>query len=80
MKFFEVEYMANGRRQKMTLKANNRSEAQALAKTKKAGVIVKVGETKSIPLEEQFTDMISKASVLLGGSKIKINNLIAAFR
>ena len=80
MKFFEVEYMANGRRQKMTLKANNRSEAQALAKTKKAGVIVKVGETKSIPLEEQFADMISKASVLLGGSKIKINNLIAAFR
>ena len=80
MKFFEVEYMANGRRQKMTLKANNRSEAQALAKTKKAGVIVKVGETKSVPLEEQFADMISKASVLLGGSKIKINNLIAAFR
>ena len=80
MKFFEVEYMANGRRQKMTLKANNRSEAQALAKTKKAGVIVKVGETKSIPLEEQFADMISKASVILGGSKIKINNLIAAFR
>ena len=80
MKFFEVEYMANGRRQKMTLKANNRSEAQALAKTKKAGVIVKVGETKSIPLEEQFADMISKVSVLLGGSKIKINNLIAAFR
>ena len=80
MKFFEVEYMANGRRQKMTLKANNRSEAQALAKTKKAGVIVKVGETKSIPLEEQFADMISKVSVLLGSSKIKINNLIAAFR
>lgn len=80
MKFFEVEYMANGRRQKMTLKANNRSEAQALAKTKKAGVIVKIGETKSIPLEEQFADMISKVSVLLGGSKIKINNLIAAFR
>ncbi|EET79801.1 transformation system, type II secretion system membrane protein CtsF [Campylobacter showae] len=80
MKFFEVEYMANGRRQKMTLKANNRSEAQALAKTKKAGVIVKVGETKSTPLEEQFADMISKVSVLLGGSKIKINNLIAAFR
>ena len=80
MKFFEVEYMANGRRQKMTLIANNRSEAQALAKTKKAGVIVKVGETKSIPLEEQFADMISKVSVLLGGSKIKINNLIAAFR
>ena len=80
MKFFEVEYMANGRRQKMTLKANNKSEAQALAKTKKAGVIVKVGETKSVPLEEQFADMISKASVLLGGSKIKINNLIAAFR
>ena len=80
MKFFEVEYMANGRRQKMTLKANNRSEAQALAKTKKAGVIIKVGETKSIPLEEQFADMINKVSVLLGGSKIKINNLIAAFR
>jgi type II secretion system protein len=80
MKFFEVEYMANGRRQKMTLKANNRSEAQAIAKNKNAGVIVKVGETKSVPLEEQFADLMSKASTFLGSSKIKINNLIAAFR
>jgi len=80
MKFFEVEYMANGRRQKMTLKANNRSEAQAIAKNKNAGVIVKVGETKSVPLEEQFADLMSKVSTFLGGSKIKINNLIAAFR
>jgi len=80
MKFFEVEYMANGRRQKMTLKANNRSEAQAIAKNKNAGVIVKVGETKSVPLEEQFADLMSKVSTFIGGSKIKINNLIAAFR
>ena len=80
MKFFEVEYMANGRRQKMTLKANNRSEAQAIAKNKNAGVIVKVGETKSVPLEEQFADLMGKVSTFLGGSKIKINNLIAAFR
>lgn len=80
MKFFEVEYMANGRRQKMTLKANNRSEAQAIAKTKNAGVVVKVGETKNIPIEEQFADLINKISAFLGSSKIKINNLIAAFR
>jgi len=80
MKFFEVEYMANGRRQKMTLKANNRSEAQAIAKNKNAGVIVKVGETKSVPLEEQFADLMGKVSTFLGGSKIKNNNLIAAFR
>lgn len=80
MKFFEVEYMANGRRQKMTLKANNRSEAQAIAKNKNAGIIVKVGETKNVPIEEQFADLISKVSTFLGGSKIKINNLIAAFR
>ena len=80
MKFFEVEYMANGRRQKMTLKANNRSEAQAIAKNKNAGIIVKVGETKNVPIEEQFADLISKVSNFLGGSKIKINNLIAAFR
>ena len=80
MKFFEVEYMANGRRQKMTLKANNRSEAQAIAKTKNAGVVVKVGETKNVPLEEQFADLMNKVSTFFGGSKIKINNLIAAFR
>jgi type II secretion system protein len=80
MKFFEVEYMANGRRQKMTLKANNRSEAQAIAKNKNAGIIVKVGETKNVPIEEQFADLMSKVSTFLGGSKIKINNLIAAFR
>ena len=50
MKFFEVEYMANGRRQKMTLKANNRSEAQAIAKTKNAGVVVKVGGNQERPI------------------------------
>ena len=80
MKFFEVEYMANGRRQKMTLKANNKSEAQAIAKTRNAGVVVKVGETKSVPIQEQFGDLVEKMSVFLGGSKIKVNNLIASFR
>ena len=80
MKFFEVEYMANGRRQKMTLKANNKSEAQAIAKTRNAGVVVKVGETKNVPIQEQFGDLVEKMSVFLGGSKIKINNLIASFR
>ena len=80
MKFFEVEYMANGRRQKMTLKANNKSEAQAIAKTRNAGIVVKVGETKNVPIQEQFGGLVEKMSVFLGGSKIKINNLIASFR
>ena len=46
----------------------------------RSGVIVKVGETKNIPIEEQFADLMSKVSTFIGGSKIKINNLIAAFR
>ncbi|QKG29389.1 MULTISPECIES: type II secretion system F family protein [unclassified Campylobacter] len=80
MKYFEVEYMSKGRRQKMVLKANNQNEAKNAAKLKNAGAIVKIGETKTIPLEEQFQDIISKIQNFFQGTKVKVPNLVAAIR
>ena len=80
MKYFEVEYMSKGRRQKMVLKANNQNEAKNVAKMRNAGAIVKVGETKTIPLEEQFQDIVSKIQNFFQGSKVKVPNLVAAIR
>ncbi|QCD52703.1 type II secretion system F family protein [Campylobacter sp. RM16192] len=80
MKYFEVEYMSKGRRQKIVLKANNQNEAKNFAKLKSAGAIVKIGEKKTVPLEEQFKDMISKAQDLFQSTKIKIPILVAAIR
>ena len=41
MKNFEVEYIANGKRQKMFLKANNKVAARNLVKQKNGGVIIR---------------------------------------
>lgn len=81
MKNFEVEYIVNGKRQKMFLQANDKNSARTLAKQKKAGVIVKVGETQTLPLNLQLEDIKDKFARLLGlGSKIKIPNLVASVR
>ncbi|MFL1707006.1 type II secretion system F family protein [Campylobacter sp. MOP7] len=80
MKYFEIEYMSKGRKQKMVLKANNQNEAKNVARLKNAGVIVKIGETKTIPLEEQFDDLISKTKNFIRGTKVKIPSLVAAIR
>ncbi|MSN96744.1 type II secretion system F family protein [Campylobacter sp. FMV-PI01] len=81
MKNFEVEYIKNGKRQKMFLKANDKISAQNIIKNQKSGTIVKVKESKSLPISEQFSsikDQIIK--VLGGGGKVKTPNLVAAVR
>ncbi|QKF61331.1 type II secretion system F family protein [Campylobacter curvus] len=81
MKFFEVEYIQNGRRQKMTLKANNKVEARSLAsKNKNHGMIVKIGETQAMPLLEQFGDIKEKITKTFFAPKIKIPSLVATIR
>ncbi|QKF92282.1 type II secretion system F family protein [Campylobacter sp. CCUG 57310] len=80
MKYFEIEYMSKGRKQKMVLRANNQNEAKNVAKMKNAGAIVKIGETKTVPIEEQFQDLLSRAKNFVQGSKVKTPNLVAAVR
>ncbi|CZE51517.1 type II secretion system F family protein [Campylobacter geochelonis] len=81
MKNFEVEYIKNGKRQKMFLRANDRVAAQNIAKKKNSGVIVKVGETQTLSLGEQLGDFKDRVSRLLGlSSKIKIPSLVASVR
>lgn len=79
MKNFQVEVVKNGKRQRMTLKANNVNEAKNLARKKSNGVITKIGETKQVSINEQFSDMVTK--ITRGNSgKIKTPNLVAATR
>lgn len=81
MKNFEVEYIRDGKRQKMFLKANNRVSAENIAKSKKSGIIVKVGETKTVPLSDQIAEMTTGITRLMSISKkIKIPNLVASIR
>ena len=53
MKYFEVEYLFKGQRNRKIFKAQNRNDALTMAKIKNPGIIVKVIET-SPPVEEQF--------------------------
>lgn len=81
MKVFEVEYTSNGRKQKMTLKAQSASEARRNAsKMKGAGSIVKVGETKSLPLEVHLENLKDRISTFSGRVKVKIPNLVTSIR
>ncbi|MBE3022712.1 type II secretion system F family protein [Campylobacter sp. 7477a] len=77
MKLFEVEYIQNSRRQKMTLKANSTSEARSLAAKNNKGMIVKIGETKTLPLLEQMEDVKDKFSKYFSSTKVKVPNLVA---
>ncbi|WP_170000078.1 type II secretion system F family protein [Campylobacter sp. RM9328] len=77
MKLFDVEYIQNGRRQKMTLKANSTSEARSLAAKNNKGMIVKIGETKTLPLLEQMEDVKDKFSKYFSSTKVKVPNLVA---
>ncbi|PSM52706.1 transformation system, membrane protein CtsF [Campylobacter blaseri] len=81
MKNFEVEYIKDGKRQKMFLKASDRVSAQNIVKSQKSGVIVKVGETKTVPLSDQIAEATTSITRLMGMSKkIKIPNLVASVR
>ena len=79
MKNFEVEYIANGKRQKMFLKANNKVAARNLVKQKNGGVITKIGETQVSNID--LGDLKGKVVRLMGiGGKVKTQNLVASIR
>lgn len=81
MKNYEVEYVKDGKRQKMFVKAQNRAAAQNIAKRQKSGTIMKVGETTSAPLDSQLSDLKATVTRLIGaGGKIKTPLLVASIR
>lgn len=81
MKNFEVEFVSNGKRQKMFLKADSKIAAQNLVKQKNGGTIVKIGETQTVTISDQLNDLLSNVTRLMGtGSKIKTPSLVASIR
>lgn len=81
MKNFEVEYIKDGKRQKMFVKADNKASAQNIAKRQRSGTILKVGETKSAPVSIGLNDLAANVTRLLGvGGKIKIPLMVASVR
>lgn len=81
MKNFEVEYVKDGKRQKMFVKADNKASAQNIAKRQRSGTILKVGETKSAPASMSLNDLAANVTRLLGtGGKIKIPLMVASVR
>lgn len=81
MKNFEVEYVKDGKRQKMFVKADNKASAQNIAKRQRSGTILKVGETKSTPVSIGLNDLAANVTRLLGvGGKIKIPLMVASVR
>ena len=77
MKFYEIEYIKDGKRQKMSLKANSKNDIKDRAKV--AGMIVKIKETQTSSINnfENLQNVIAKAFT---NPKVKIPNLVATIR
>ena len=78
MKNFEVEYVANGKKQKMFLKAQDKVAARNLIKQKNNGTIIKIGETKTVTQDGDIKTQISRMLNL--GTKIKTPKLVASVK
>lgn len=78
MKNFEVEYIANGKKQKMFLRAQDKVAARNLIKQKNNGVITKIGETKTLQQDGGFKAQL--AQWLNFSNKVKTPSLVASVR
>ncbi len=79
MNYFEVNFIAKGKRDKVLIKAKSRRDAISIAQAKiSSGTILKAYEVAA-PLEDRFEDFKDK---VFGGKSKKVNtqNLIAAVR
>lgn len=79
MKYFEVEYLFKGQRNRKLFRAPNRNDALTMAKINNPGVILKVTES-SPPAEEQLNILKEKIVNAAVGGGIKMPALIAAIR
>lgn len=81
MKNFEVEYIANGKKQKMFLKADNKVAARNLIKQKNGGVITKIGETQTSNVSASLGDIKTQVTRLMGASsRVRIPALVASIK
>ncbi len=79
-KYFEVNYIAKGKRDKTIVKAINKVEALNIAKAKiTGGTILRINET-SIPVEDQFKNLTKYFKDSYFKGKIKPENLISSIR
>lgn len=79
MKYFEITSLFKGKKTTKVLKAPNRNDALALAKSKTAGVILSVKETAA-PVEDQLLDLKNQLLGSITKKKVAIKDLIAAIR
>jgi general secretion pathway protein F/MSHA biogenesis protein MshG len=79
MKYFEVEYLFKGQRNRKLFRAQNRNDALTMAKISNPGVILKVIES-SPPADEQFKIFKERIMAAATGGGIKMPALIAAVR
>jgi general secretion pathway protein F/MSHA biogenesis protein MshG len=78
--YFEVNYIFKGKRGVELIKAQTRRDAITMAQAKiPGGTILKAYEV-SAPLEDQLEDFKEKFFGTISQKKIKVENLIAAFR
>jgi general secretion pathway protein F/MSHA biogenesis protein MshG len=78
--YFEVNYIFKGKRGVELIKAQSRRDAITMAQAKiPGGTILKAYEV-SAPLEDQLEDFKEKFFGTISQKKIKVENLIAAFR
>ncbi len=79
MKYFEIQYIAKGKRQKKVIQAPNKVDALTMAKLNNPGVITKVLETTP-PAGEQFNSFKEKLFNATMKKKIPMPDLIASMR
>ena len=79
MKYFEITSLYKGKKNLKVIKAPNRNDALALAKSKTSGVIISVKET-SAPVEDRLLDLKDQLLGTITNKRIKMKDLIAAIR
>ncbi|QQF51796.1 type II secretion system F family protein [Campylobacter fetus subsp. venerealis] len=80
MKIYEVEQIIKAKRNKIYIKAENRVEAKEIAIKQNRGIVIKVTETKTVPLDMQISEIKQKLTQKLLYPKVKIPNLVACIR
>ncbi|MBE0490848.1 MAG: type II secretion system F family protein [Sulfurospirillum sp.] len=79
MKYYEVFSLYKGKKEQKIIKAPNKNDALALAKSKTNGIILSVKETAA-PLEDKFMALKDQIFDSITHKKINMKNLIAATR
>ncbi|NPA81432.1 MAG: type II secretion system F family protein [Epsilonproteobacteria bacterium] len=78
-KYYEVNYLAKGKKNRAVVKAINKIEALNIAKAQIGGTILKINET-SVPVEDRVKEITKYIGESYFKRKIKPENLISSIR